>query len=58
MKREYRRKVKQLNRDGSLVRVHNSVAEAAEEVIITKEAIYNVLCGTRKTAANYKWEWN
>lgn len=58
MKRDYRRKVNQLDKEGRLIKTHNSIKEAAKEVIISPEAISNVLNGTNKTAANYKWEYS
>ena len=49
--------VKQLTRDGILIRVFYGIHEAGRETNINYRNIYLVLAGQRKTAGGYKWEY-
>jgi len=49
--------VKQLSRDGVLIRVFYGIHEAGRETNIDYRNIYRVLAGQRKTAGGYKWEY-
>ena len=49
--------VKQLSRDGVLIRVFYGIHEAWRETNIDYRNIYRVLAGQRKTAGGYKWEY-
>lgn len=49
--------VKQLSRDGVLIRIFYGIHEAGRETNIDYRNIYRVLAGQRKTAGGYKWEY-
>ena len=49
--------VKQLSRDGVLIRVFYGIHEAGRQTNIDYRNIYCVLAGQRKTAGGYKWEY-
>ena len=49
--------VKQLTRNGVLIRVFYGIHEAGRQTNIDYLNIYRVLAGQRKTAGGYKWEY-
>lgn len=49
--------VKQLTRDGVLIRVFYGIHEAGRQTNIDYRHIHRVLSGNRKTAGGYKWEY-
>lgn len=52
-----RKAVKQLDKDGNLVKTHLSSHHAAQELGILKTSICNNLKGLSKTSGGYKWEY-
>lgn len=51
------KKVKQFTSSGKLLKIHNSVKDAAEEVNLTKESIYAACSNRVKLCAGYKFEY-
>ena len=49
--------IKQLTRDGVLIRVFYGIHEAGRQTNIDYRQIHHVLAGNRKTAGGYKWEY-
>ena len=52
-----RKKVKQLSKDGKLIRVYSSLAKAAEDNNVSKPSISACCIGKTKTCKGYKWEY-
>lgn len=51
------RKVKQLTLDGNVIKVFDSVREAARAMNRSHKDIYNVCNGKRKTSCGYLWKY-
>ena len=51
------RKVAQLTLDGEVVKIHDSVRQAAKSVNKSHKDIYNVCNGLRHTSSGYRWEY-
>jgi hypothetical protein len=50
-----KKKIKQLDKEGTLIKIFNSLEEA--KVLTGIKGISNVACGYNKTAGGYKWEY-
>lgn len=53
----YRRKVNQLDLNGSFINVYDSIRDASRKTGINRHSINNVLGGKCKTSGGYKWEY-
>lgn len=57
MQHLYSKPVKQLSKDGTLIKVYSSAREAAEAIGCRSNHIQEVCNGKRKTTGGYKWEY-
>lgn len=51
------RQVTQIDKEGNIINIYNSIREAAKEVNLSEKTLWKVLRGKRKTAAGYRWEY-
>lgn len=53
----HEKKIKQYSLNGILIKIHNSINEAASSVNLTRHSINKVCTGKNKTAGGFKWEY-
>ncbi len=51
------RKVIQMDKEGNVIAIHDSVTKAGESVKLTRHAINKVCLGINKTSGGYKWKY-